>query len=120
MSNNTEINVLMDIYADLCRHIEYMNKTKQTLTTINNKINMLDNNYIDNKCNHSLFSNYFGMLDNYDEYEESLNDFKTLKNEIINIIKNICNHEWVEDDIDINPEASQRICYCVKCDATKK
>jgi hypothetical protein len=81
---------------------------------------MLDNNYLENKCNHLLFSDYFGTIDNYDTYQESLNDLETLKDEIINIVNNICQHEWVDDYIDISPELSQRICYCVNCETTKK
>lgn len=46
------------------------------------------------------------------------------ENEIIivetaNQVKNICVHEWIDDYIDISPELSQKICYCIKCEATK-
>lgn len=37
-----------------------------------------------------------------------------------NIVVNICSHEWIIDYIDISPELSQKICYCVKCEVTKK
>lgn len=30
-----------------------------------------------------------------------------------------CDHEWVDDDIDLHPERSQRITYCAKCETTK-
>jgi hypothetical protein len=33
--------------------------------------------------------------------------------------KNDCQHEWIKDLIDIDPEKSQMICYCVKCELTK-
>ena len=36
-----------------------------------------------------------------------------------NIIINICSHEWIIDYIDISPELSQKICYCIKCEVTK-
>ncbi len=36
-----------------------------------------------------------------------------------NIIIVICVHEWIEDYIDICPETSKKICYCVKCEVTK-
>jgi hypothetical protein len=35
-------------------------------------------------------------------------------------LQNACSHEFCEDTIDINPERSQKIVYCVKCDYTKK
>ena len=38
-----------------------------------------------------------------------------------NIVTNIiCCHEWTTDYIDISPELSQKICYCVKCEVTKE
>ena len=36
------------------------------------------------------------------------------------IITEICVHKWTNDYIDISPELSQKICYCVKCEVTKK
>ena len=33
--------------------------------------------------------------------------------------KNTCQHEWTKDFIDIDPEKSQIICYCIKCELTK-
>ena len=30
-----------------------------------------------------------------------------------------CNHEFVKDMIDITPEQSMNICYCVKCGFTR-
>ena len=32
----------------------------------------------------------------------------------------ICSHEWIIDYIDISPELSQKICYCIKCEVTKE
>ena len=32
---------------------------------------------------------------------------------------NVCNHEFVKDMIDITPEKSMNICYCVKCGFTQ-
>jgi hypothetical protein len=30
-------------------------------------------------------------------------------------LKSGCKHDYVEDYIDVDPERSQRICYCNKC-----
>ena len=41
-----------------------------------------------------------------------------------NIIKdkliNCCNHEWIEDDVDIGFDKSKSICYCRLCETSKK
>ena len=37
----------------------------------------------------------------------------------INEIKNNCEHEWITDLIDIHPDKSQIICYCIRCEVTK-
>ena len=36
-----------------------------------------------------------------------------------NALKPECNHEYVTDTIDITPEKSQQITYCVFCESTK-
>jgi len=43
----------------------------------------------------------------------------TNKNIIKDKLNSICVHEWIEDYIDITPELSQNICYCIKCEVTK-
>lgn len=44
----------------------------------------------------------------------------TNKNIIEEQLNNICVHEWTDDYIDITPELSQNICYCIKCEITKR
>ena len=46
-------------------------------------------------------------------------EISTNKNIIKDNLNNICVHEWIEDYIDICPESSQKICYCVNCEVTK-
>lgn len=46
-------------------------------------------------------------------------EISTNKNIVKDKLNNICVHEWIEDYIDICPETSQKICYCVKCEVTK-
>jgi hypothetical protein len=40
---------------------------------------------------------------------------ESLTNIVEQRIKSGCKHEYVEDYIDVDPERSQRICYCNKC-----
>ena len=34
-------------------------------------------------------------------------------------IRNNCTHQWVRDSIDIDPDRSQTIFYCSKCELSK-
>jgi|LakMenE18May11ns_1017448.scaffolds.fasta_scaffold9771424_2 hypothetical protein len=63
-------------------------------------------------------------LDN-DCDEDDINWFIKKRNTIsdklevcLNKIKNLCVHEYVNDEIDIDPERSQSITYCVICEHT--
>ena len=40
---------------------------------------------------------------------------ESLTNIVEQRIKSGCKHEYVEDYIDVDPERSQRVCYCNKC-----
>ena len=95
-----------------------LTQTKCYMYDIKNDANNLNNNYfledIDN-----IFNKLVNLFD-----EEVLNDlikdlhkFNTL---IIDKIDNCCNHEWIEDLIDINPDQSQIITYCRLCEISKK
>jgi hypothetical protein len=44
----------------------------------------------------------------------------TNQNSIKEKLNNICVHQWIEDYIDISPELSQNIFYCIKCETTKE
>lgn len=52
------------------------------------------------------------------EKEENvvINELSSNEN-IVTIV--ICTHEWTTDYIDISPELSKKICYCIKCEITK-
>ena len=57
--------------------------------------------------------------DNY-KYQAAYNDLNSLKYFVKDLIDKKCEHEWIDDLIDIGPDKSQHICYCVKCEVTKK
>jgi hypothetical protein len=59
-------------------------------------------------------------LDNLPKYENTSELY--LENFLKHIdeqIKNKCQHNYVTDDIDIDPEKSIKICYCSICEHTK-
>ena len=47
-----------------------------------------------------------------------LNVLKLYENIINSQIIDYCHHEKVDDYIDISPELSQKITYCIKCEKT--
>lgn len=117
---NSEFDILIDIYADLSNNLEHIKSSKNNMLRIKNCITGLDNNYFDTNFDSRLLTEYMNMFDSIETYNELINNLDTLKLFIKNKISNICNHEWVYDTIDINPDRSQNICYCVKCEVTKK
>ena len=72
---------------------------------------------------------YFTCNDDYNiasKFKEILNinrlfriKLLELENNINTGLDNICEHNWVDDSIDIRPDASVDICYCSKCNISK-
>lgn len=117
---DNEINILVDIYADVINHIEYVKTSRKRIMNINNSIQFVDNNYFEIIGNDELLKRYLNVFDNVKECNEVICDLYRLKDSIKDKIKDKCEHDWVNDTIDINPDSSKNICYCVKCEITKK
>jgi hypothetical protein len=66
---------------------------------------------------HNLFSSK-QKLKNDVINTEVIKQIEDLAKTIEQILKAECSHEYVEDDIDIDPDRSQRVCYCNKCWST--
>lgn len=45
-------------------------------------------------------------------------EFKNIVNIINNFLLNHCEHDIVNDSIDIDPDKSESISYCIKCNIT--
>ena len=89
-----------------------------------NEIYVYDQNENDQNQNQNEENQNFQNLQN--ELYTELNNyiFELNKNEVIlldinNKIKEICQHEFVEDYIDISPDESKLICYCKICQYSK-
>ena len=117
---DNEIDILTDIYADVINHIEYIKTSRKRIMNINNSIQFVDNTYFDIICNDELLKRYLNVFDNVKECNEVICDLYRLKDSIKDKIKDKCEHDWVNDTIDINLDSSKNICYCVKCEITKK
>lgn len=59
------------------------------------------------------------LLQDRENLEDKLKYVKNLKNICEVKIHELCNHEFVNDLIDISPDKSQTITYCKICDYTK-
>lgn len=51
---------------------------------------------------------------------KALNKKVSISSLIKNNIINQCEHKWVKDLIDIDPDRSKEIYYCIKCEMTKR
>jgi archaellum component FlaC len=117
---NFEIDIIMNMYIDVTNNIEHIKNSRTRILKIVNDIKDIDNNYFDVYCNYELFKTYLNMYNDSEEYNNLINNLETLKKFFEYEIKNKCEHEWTNDLIDIDPDRSQEICYCVKCEITKK
>lgn len=71
--------------------------------------------YIENNDEKNLISDYYKFSFQIDN---TLTDRKNRLKKINECIMNNCNHEWVDDYIDIDPDTSKPITYCCFCEAT--
>jgi|688.fasta_scaffold915792_2 hypothetical protein len=118
MSN--ELNILNDIYSNICNNIQHIKSSKNDILRIKDSIKNLNNTYFETQCTSTLLTKYINMFDSVETCDDIINNLDTLKLFIKNKANDVCNHEWINDTIDINPDMSLNICYCVKCEVTKK
>ena len=83
---------------------------------IENEITKLTNNNIFEN-NPSILHHFYKLMN-----IKTLNELKNKITEYADILEKntICDHEWIDDYIDITPDRSMPITYCEKCEATKK
>ena len=87
------------------------------LKEIKNDINTNNNAYFDK--NFEIINRLNGILN-----DRGLKELIFLLTDYINYIKSeyksCCNHQWITDLIDIDPDRSKIIVYCEICQITKK
>jgi|688.fasta_scaffold567811_2 hypothetical protein len=86
------------------------------LSTMQNNVTKLDNEIISNNYNNSI------NVYNVSKVSNVKSEFINFKNSIESAIEDIedhCEHEWIDDLIDITPDRSQHITYCKHCEITK-
>ena len=96
-----EIDVLTDIYADVLNYIEHIQTSRKRMMNIKNRIKVFDNSYFEILCNDELLNRYLNVFDNVKECNELICELYRLKDSIKDKIKDKCEHDWVNDTIDI-------------------
>lgn len=59
-------------------------------------------------------------ITNPEQLKTEINNCKNQLVRLKNQIYYMCQHEWIEDFIDISPEKSKKIIYCQSCLLTKR
>lgn len=115
---STEKEILQNIDKLIDDLLNNIYNTKSNITYVKRAINVLDNNYfIEDKDD--VYSQLVNIFDSVavSDLTRIMTDYKNIVEHKLN---NICNHEWVDDNIDIGPESSQAITYCKLCQVSKK
>ena len=109
---------------DIFFHIEFKIKNNHLIQQLEETINL--HNEIVSCINENCVYNY-NTMDLICLYDKIQNECKTnieiLKQIQFNNDKQLyekCQHNFITDIIDINPEKSMTICYCTICEFTKK
>jgi len=84
---------------------------------INEIVDFLQNKHTiqDDESFKTRLSQTFNLKKHYIQEKEKMN---YLFKECNENIQKMCNHEFINDVIDITPEFSKNICYCILCEYT--
>jgi hypothetical protein len=97
-----------------CKNIDYFLFLKKQYINIFNYLTEIINSYEEML----LYSNDY--LLQYNKYKNELSEIKHLINNVNFSICQLCEHNFVEDEIDLTPDLSQKIVYCSICEYTKE
>ena len=113
-----EKNILVNINTTVYKFILSLYETKLNISEIKLDIRELNNNYfLEEKDN--IYGKLMHLFDE-DSVKELIQGLTEFNNLVTKKIENVCQHEWIEDEIDIDLDRSQRICYCKWCEISKK
>ena len=135
MNEVTEHTILLNMKScanDLFKLVNMICEIKTKREKIQNDIDNLNNNYfVKNSEIYSKYLDHFSDKHNEETTNaiknETFNTHNGVRKDIFLFIKdidcaisNLCEHEWIHDNIDIGPESSENIIYCSKCELTRK
>jgi len=113
-----EGDILIDINDMVYKFLIGLYETKISISQIKNDIKFLDNNFFLEE-NDNIYGKLLNLFDE-DAIYDLIQDISQFKNIVTNKLDNVCNHEWINDYIDIDPDKSLPICYCKHCEISKK
>ena len=93
----------------------------QNLNEISNsyqEINSYEENEIENEKKTEFFQDNKTAKQELFFYKEQIQNIENQINNITTHIQNNCEHHFIRDLIDISPEKSQHITYCIICEKT--
>ncbi len=90
---------------------------KLDLADINNNVLGLDNTYFNE---HPEILNRLNAIFSQKELSNLSFLMQDFKGYVDFKLDTTCHHEWIDDEIDITPDRSQRITYCKLCEITKQ
>jgi hypothetical protein len=109
---------------DLFFYIEMKKKNENLIKELEETISLYNEtmSYINEKCNYNYVTidliNFYNNL--CIECEQQLIILKKTKKVNNKNIYELCEHNFITDIIDINPEKEETICYCTICELTKE
>jgi archaellum component FlaC len=118
MSNEFEI--LMDMLTHIDSDLNHFESSKQKALKIKESMKHLNTNYFKKIQRHNLFRQYLEFIDDAHSWHNIQNNLQELKSFVKEQLKNRCNHIWITDLIDIDPDRSKTICYCSLCEVEKR
>jgi hypothetical protein len=111
---------IMDAIIDLIvKDKEHIIHMQESFAKVKKDILELDNNFFGDNLTDTLFFSRITL--SKDMLESQIIEYDRILEDLAYLKENSCKqHEWVKDTIDISPEQSENICYCVVCEVTKK
>lgn len=120
---NTSTYYLFNISILLEQYLHIQKQVSEHLLELN-ELSLYNKNHITNNIQQLHDSEFTDFLD---KCNNNINNLFSSKNEkipeiiqdISNYLKKYCNHEWVNDDIDLHLDKTVHIYYCNYCGITK-
>lgn len=95
-----------------------VNLLLQLKVLVSNKINLIKHSEeIDKQISEVLV--YLDIQTKYEKKDHHTEHLQELFKEVCQQIEEKCEHHYIKDDIDIGPETSMKIEYCVICEKQK-